>query len=48
MGLFRPRVFNYDSLATISDNNSPCAITVMIEDDGGDGWGQLKARYGSR
>ena len=38
-GCTDPIAFNYDSLATISDNNSPCAINVTIEDDGGDGWG---------
>jgi len=31
--------FNYDSTATISDLNSPCPITITLEDDAGDGWG---------
>ena len=41
-GCMDPSAFNYDSLATISDNTSPCAINVIIEDDGGDGWGNSK------
>lgn len=31
--------FNYDSTATISDIISPCSITITLEDDAGDGWG---------
>tara|TARA_X000001382_G_scaffold119609_1_gene100550 strand:- start:823 stop:2058 length:1236 start_codon:yes stop_codon:yes gene_type:complete len=31
--------FNYDSTATISDIISPCLITITLEDDAGDGWG---------
>jgi len=41
-GCINPEAFNYDSLATISDNTSPCSIEIMIEDDGGDGWGNSK------
>ena len=41
-GCTNPEAFNYDSLATISDNNSPCPINITIEDDGGDGWGNSK------
>jgi len=38
-GCMSPEAFNYDSTATISDLNSPCPITIVLEDDAGDGWG---------
>jgi len=31
--------FNYDSTATISDLNSPCATTIRLGDAAADGWG---------
>jgi hypothetical protein len=38
-GCMDPEAFNYDSLATISDLNSPCNTTITIQDAAGDGWG---------
>ncbi len=38
-GCTNPEALNYDSLATISDNNSPCTLQIVLEDDAGDGWG---------
>jgi len=38
-GCTNPEAMNYDSLATISDNTSPCSIQIVLEDDAGDGWG---------
>ena len=38
-GCMNTEAFNYDSTATISDLNSPCPITITLEDDAGDGWG---------
>ena len=30
-GCTNPEAFNYDSLATISDNNSPCLLTLLLK-----------------
>ena len=38
-GCMDSTAFNYDSTATISDLNSPCVLTITLEDDAGDGWG---------
>lgn len=38
-GCMDSTAFNYDSTATISDLNSPCLLTITLEDDAGDGWG---------
>ena len=38
-GCMDPEAFNYDSLATISDLNSPCNTRITIQDAAGDGWG---------
>ena len=38
-GCMNSEAFNYDNTATISDFNSPCPITITLEDDAGDGWG---------
>ncbi len=38
-GCTDPTAFNYNANATISDLNSPCVITITLEDDAGDGWG---------
>ena len=43
MGVVRPREsFNYDKLSYYITTIALAAITVMIEDDGGDGWGNSK------
>ena len=41
-GCMDSTAFNYDSAATISDLNSPCLITITLEDDAGDGWGNSR------
>ena len=38
-GCMDSTAFNYDSIATISDLNSPCLTTIRIGDAAGDGWG---------
>ena len=38
-GCVDPNAFNYDSTATINALIPTCDYTLIIEDDGGDGWG---------
>ena len=38
-GCIDPNAFNYDSTATINALIPTCDYTLIIEDDGGDGWG---------
>ena len=38
-GCVNPNAFNYDSTATINALIPTCNYTLIIEDDGGDGWG---------
>ena len=38
-GCVNPTMFNYNPDATISDIVPECEYTLIIEDDGGDGWG---------
>ena len=38
-GCVNPNAFNYDSTATINALIPTCDYTLIIEDDGGDGWG---------
>jgi hypothetical protein len=38
-GCIDPNAFNYDSTATINALIPTCDYTLVIEDDGGDGWG---------
>ena len=39
LGCVNPNAFNYDSLATLNAIVPVCNYTLIIEDDGGDGWG---------
>jgi len=39
LGCVNPNAFNYDSLATLNSILPICDYTLVIEDDGGDGWG---------
>ena len=39
LGCVNPSAFNYDSLATLNAIIPTCNYTLIIEDDGGDGWG---------
>ena len=39
LGCVNPNAFNYDSLATLNAIIPTCNYTLIIEDDGGDGWG---------
>ena len=39
LGCINPNAFNYDSLATLNEIIPTCDYTLVIEDDGGDGWG---------
>jgi len=39
LGCINPDAFNYDSLATLNEIIPVCDYTLVIEDDGGDGWG---------
>jgi len=39
LGCVNPNAFNYDSLATLNSIIPTCNYTLIIEDDGGDGWG---------
>ena len=39
LGCINPNAFNYDSLATLNSILPICDYTLVIEDDGGDGWG---------
>ena len=39
LGCINPNAFNYDSLATLNEIIPVCNYTLVIEDDGGDGWG---------
>ena len=39
LGCVNPNAFNYDSLATLNAIVPVCNYTLVIEDDGGDGWG---------
>tara|TARA_R100001443_G_C3362992_1_gene179409 strand:+ start:719 stop:2962 length:2244 start_codon:yes stop_codon:yes gene_type:complete len=39
LGCINPNAFNYDSLATLNSIFPTCSYTLVIEDDGGDGWG---------
>jgi hypothetical protein len=39
LGCINPNAFNYDSLATLNSILPVCDYTLVIEDDGGDGWG---------
>jgi len=38
-GCINPVAFNYDSTATVNAIYPECNYTLIIEDDGGDGWG---------
>ena len=39
LGCINPNAFNYDSNATLNKIIPTCSYTLIIEDDGGDGWG---------
>ena len=39
LGCINPNSFNYDSLATLNEIIPVCEYKLIIEDDGGDGWG---------
>jgi hypothetical protein len=39
LGCINPNAFNYDSLATLNEIIPVCEYKLVIEDDGGDGWG---------
>ena len=39
LGCLNPNAFNYNSEATLNEVIPTCSYTLIIEDDGGDGWG---------
>jgi len=39
LGCLNPNAFNYNSEATLNEIIPTCNYTLIIEDDGGDGWG---------
>jgi len=39
LGCINPSAFNYDPTATLNDIIASCEYKLIIEDDGGDGWG---------